>query len=91
MNIIEAIKSGKRFKRKIWNRKFHSANDLPTLLSEDIVADDWVIEEQKIELSWNEIEKAIKGWMSFCVSAKVPYTPNPFYLEIKRDLGFTDG
>ena len=46
MNLVEAIKSGKRFRRKSWtNREFFDVNvsrlDLPV---DAIIADDWEVE-----------------------------------------------
>ena len=62
MNIIEAIKSGRRFKRKddiIW----YSDKNLWIHYS-DVLAEDWEIEpepepEEKIELSWKQIKAAL--------------------------------
>ena len=60
MNLIEAVKSGKRFKRKthtLWN------DNLPDTIYEfsyrSILADDWEIEERKIEITESEFDKAL--------------------------------
>lgn len=54
MNIIEAIKSGKRFRRS-WHADYSKTEfplrDLnPRFSCEDILAEDWEIEEEKVLL-----------------------------------------
>lgn len=55
MNIIEAIKSGKRFRRIAWQTVDWVSQDyghLPLRMSrEDIVADDWEVEEVPVQLT----------------------------------------
>ena len=60
MNIIEAIKSGKRFRRKSWtNRDYIKVNvsrlDLPL---DAIIADDWEVEEVPIQLTRSQFLRA---------------------------------
>ena len=65
MTLQEAIKSGKRFKRP-----FDAAWIEPVtgyyLEGEDILADDWEIEEQKVEITKSKLadayDKALADW-----------------------------
>lgn len=73
MNIIEAVKSGKRFRRKsvpyVWHSedKFYCLPGLQatglwstehTLSKEDLTADDWEIEEKKVEITKSQLTDA---------------------------------
>ncbi len=57
MNIIDAVKSGKRIKRSSWKSKDYW-NPLNFDL-EDIIATDWEIEERKIEITESEFDEII--------------------------------
>lgn len=55
MNILEAMHSGKRFRKKDWST-WNSFEDVPTFSKEYWLADDWEIEgEEKISITWREI------------------------------------
>ena len=60
MDLISAVKSGKRFKRKqilCWT------SSALTVDREDILADDWEIEEEKITITKEEFKRAcLSGW-----------------------------
>jgi len=60
MNIIDAIKSGKRFKRVEWlNSDYYSAN--PKFLNigtEDVLANDWEVESLPVTITANEFMNA---------------------------------
>lgn len=60
MNIIEAIKSGKRFKRPSYQdwRTYHGADRYFYFKESDLLANDWIIEEEKIPISKDELEYA---------------------------------
>jgi hypothetical protein len=61
MNIIEAIKSGKRFKRKghaLWSDG-PKYSVMVTMDWSDIVADDWEVEEKMIEITHSQFFEAI--------------------------------
>lgn len=62
MNIIEAAKSGKRFKRKIWGRFEESdlAGQVKIVAVGDILADDWEIEEKKVEITNSQFYEAYR-------------------------------
>lgn len=93
MKIIEAVKSGKRFRRKInyenmgW-LSFRTNNYIAGLCREDILADDWEIEGEKIALSWDEIENAIHGWTGWVHTTE--RAPIVNYKSIKKLLGFKE-
>lgn len=61
MNIIEAIKSGRRFRRIGWKNWISQDRcDLSLKLSrDDIVADDWEIESKQVMITR---EKLLKAW-----------------------------
>ena len=71
MNIIEAVKSGKIFRRKSWTHgesviemsdglyftpSYNAQRYIPCL--SDIIADDWETEEKKVEITRSQIKKA---------------------------------
>jgi len=61
VNIIEALKSGKRARRKSWEPHYgwfmpHFRFDITR---EDILADDWEIEEKKVTITYGQLEKAL--------------------------------
>jgi len=63
MNIIEAIKSGKRFRRKAWNIDdwvSQDRDDLPLRFTRgDVKADDWEVEEKPVTITR---EQFIAAW-----------------------------
>lgn len=105
MNIIEAMKSGKRFRKG--HRKFdykinsHWEKDVPPSLHEckdhewikskyfdleDLLSDDWEIEEEKIEITKSQLDKFF--------DAMAVHAGNGIY-SLKRDqmteyLGFKE-
>jgi hypothetical protein len=88
MNIIEAVKSGKRFRRIGWTRWYpddtvgnNIVDETPSCSKEDILATDWEIEERKVEITESEFENAYK----LCESSYNP-GPNDFYNRLKRGL-----
>jgi hypothetical protein len=55
MNIIEAVKSGKRFRRKIWVSEGYSFyDDYDKLQASDIAAEDWEIEEPIVTVTYSQ-------------------------------------
>lgn len=62
MNVIEAIKSGKRFRRKSWNIDdwvSQDRDDLPLRLNRgDVKADDWEIEERPVTITLSQFFEA---------------------------------
>lgn len=47
MNIIEAVRSGKPFKRKDWSDKSWQTADNNSFITEEVLADDWEIKPDK--------------------------------------------
>lgn len=62
MNIIDAIKSGKRYKRKAYREWYRPASPTSTCYSslqysdEDILADDWEVEPTPIVITREQFE-----------------------------------
>lgn len=102
MNIIEAIKSGKKFKRPNFNEwlcirsfdhcalsefRYVDPADGKASLSEcelrpvDVLADDWQVEEKKIEITEMALERAVDKIL--CLGE---WTNIKSYL--KKELGF---
>lgn len=60
MNIIAAVKSGKRFRREGYNNWFpFNADHYNSVSKQDILATDWEIEERKVEITEWELLKLI--------------------------------
>ena len=80
MNIIEAIKSGKRFRRKGQPRYLELFHDIDLCLSAvDITADDWEVEEAKVTLTRSQFDAA---WQ------KVIYFDSPTIRDLlAKELG----
>jgi len=91
MNIIEAVKSGKPFRRRSASRDERMWYKNPprmidnmsyTIPVDDIIADDWEIQEEKIELTAEQIRKAFR---------KAGYaTCTPRQDVILKQLGFKE-
>ena len=63
MNIITATMSGKRIKRKgetMWGNV--NTYGFLQLTKEDILADDWEVEEEKFEVTEGEILEALRDY-----------------------------
>lgn len=63
MTIIEALKSGKRFRRRsrggdLWNSPFEQLPTCRSITLCDIVEDDWEIDCGKIEVSYSQLREA---------------------------------
>lgn len=89
MNIIDAIKSGKRFRRKSWTgRDYIEANVYSLdLRIEALVADDWEVEEVRVTITESVLsaawEKAVKS-----SGYHDDYSPHGWlYAELKKELG----
>jgi hypothetical protein len=96
MNIIEAIKSGKKFRRSIWYaedwREPHEAEDvLRNTMFEALIAEDWEVEQQVIPLTKTKVieawSKALKKW-----GAKMEYSNGSItpIEELLKELGFEE-
>ena len=89
MNLQEAIKSGKRFRRpgEVWMEINYELGMIVTEglnstegginLVEDLLAEDWEVEGETRQLSWEELEDVLLPWASY-----------QGLVEIKKELGF---
>lgn len=98
MNIIEAIKSGKPFKRKHWGKYFIIINDLIVTetenreqvherlqpYSENLLADDWEIQEKTITMTESQFDEA---WEKFLENT-LGEGREANLEAIKKELGF---
>ena len=87
MNIIEAIKSGKPFRRKSWtNRGYLSPIGSIDLSCEAVIADDWEVEEKQVTITESDFKAAlVRTTRSF------PLYDEPHICEylsqLKKELG----
>lgn len=67
MNIIEAVQSGKMFRRKHssqWYAPFDPAINPPQMLAfyhSDLLLDDWEVEEEKIEVTKRQLKHVFEN------------------------------
>lgn len=59
MNLIEAVRSGKPFKRPRMPHFYDERLASATLTKEDILADDWETQEEKIEITREQLINAM--------------------------------
>ena len=81
MNIIQAVKSGKRRKRKN-TPDWEDANGSYIYTIKDILATDWEIEERKIEITENDFDDALRE--AYAQSATT--IGGDLYQELKKRL-----
>jgi hypothetical protein len=96
MNVIEAIKSGKRFRRASWNpgdwAEPHEAEEvLKNTMFEALMAEDWEVEQQVISVTKTQVcaawSKAMAKWAAKPEYTPPHMTPLPEFLE---ELGFKE-
>lgn len=96
MNIIEAIKSSKRFRRASWNSRDwaepHEAESvLRNTMFDALMAEDWEVEQQVISVTKTQIcaawAKALAKWSARPEFTAPHMTPLPEFLE---ELGFKE-
>ena len=101
MNLVEALRTNKQVTRKFWaniNSEYWICSSLTqhiTLTVDDMMADDWMVVERKIELNENELKVILKK------ALQKTYETAPFLYEenspayhvlckhILNELGFT--
>lgn len=64
MNIIEAIKSGKRFKRKTWETYLLNCVEQNFTLKE-VLADDWEVEPTPVTITREQFVEAWRNVFTF--------------------------
>ncbi len=84
MNIIDAVKSGRPFKRKGHAHYTHPLQDGVFVSKEDLLADDWELETEKKELSWYDIRIAIAKVYNCDLSNNLSLH------ALKEELGFKE-
>jgi hypothetical protein len=90
MNIIEAIKSGKRFRRKgnlKWVHPFDCNEGAYCFSVNGLIAEDWEVEEKKVTITAEQLETA------FNAALRPEILTGSFYNileELKKELGFKE-
>ena len=87
MNIIDAIKSGKRYRRKTFHTTWFSVSDVVSWAQSDILADDWEIEEVRVTINASDLKMA---WIKACENIKRYDDTTPSHwlcVELKKELG----
>lgn len=92
MNLIEALRSGKKFKRshwQIWHQcDAHYCND--TYKREEVLAEDYEIQkEEKIEISRAQFEVAFKATANHLEAWGITAS-NTFQEILSKNLGFKE-
>ena len=89
MNIIEAIKSGKKCKRRSWKKKWIDPKDRShyiNLTFDDLAANDWEVEEKQVTITESHFESAVaRANQSFSI-----YNPPhicEYLTQLKKELG----
>ena len=59
MNLIDAVRSGERIKRRSWEQ-YHLAGAL-TFTTSDILADDWQVEEPSVAVTYSQFWTAYRN------------------------------
>ncbi len=93
MNLIEALKTGKRFTRKSWTESlgktvWMSSVDGCNLLKKDILADDWEVEDEKVTITKSQLYSALhKARLLEQSFDKFPAGVSSIYEFIAKELG----
>lgn len=89
MNIAEAIKSGKKCKRRPWKKKWIDPTDRShyiNLTFDDLAANDWEVEEKQVTITESHFESAVaRATQSFSM-----YNPPhicEYLTQLKKELG----
>jgi hypothetical protein len=87
MNIIEAVKSGKRMRRRAWcGSMYKFVEDWTLLVSTDVLADDWEVEEKKVTITESDFKAAlVRTTRSFSLYDG-PYICE-YLSQLKKELG----
>lgn len=103
MNIIEAIKSGKNIRRKVdacfrspkvWEVKVHAGIITYHFDKEDLLADDWEVEEEKIPITLSDVADAyamgLRHAETFRSISRRDGREEMEYTALLRRLGFVE-
>jgi len=85
MNIIEAVKDGRRFRRGGSEYWFCRADTSWIMSEEGLASDDWEIDEKKVEVTEEQVKAAL------CKNIDLlPYWKDlGFITKVCKDLGLT--
>lgn len=87
MTIIEAIKSGRPFKRSSWNRDFIRPPFVNlNLPAEDLIADDWEVESTPVTITREQFDAAWRKAEDICENMEIT-TRHYLYELVVRELG----
>ena len=86
MNILDAIKSGKRFYRKSWPVSGNSISfdEIGKLSIAAILAEDWEVEEREVTIKESQFEQA---WNTLYRLMKDKCSPDYIKANLKKELG----
>jgi hypothetical protein len=92
MTIIEAIKSGKRFRRKnqqtYYNKFGHWDAPIGWIFSaDDVLADDWEVEEKKVEITKAQLSAAWNRLVDRFEHSGYNLSLFPTSYELAKELG----
>jgi hypothetical protein len=92
MNLIEAIKSGRRFRRKIWSSRWEELSgedsQFLNLPVQAILADDWEVEPAYVTITGDQFDAAIEevNKKVYCPPRSSPHISE--YIDfLKKELG----
>lgn len=85
MNIIEAINSGRPYKRR-HNLSWHYSSENNAHCKEDIIADDWQIQEECITISESQFNEACRKVRNSSITSVTKI--DEVIDEFKKELGF---
>lgn len=97
MNIIDAVKSGKKIRRPSfgWGWIYlRSEGYTFSLNRQDILADDWEIEEKKVEITYERLKEAFESaspsYQPYSSQLGVPIVSYPSVEVVAKELGLLD-
>jgi hypothetical protein len=87
MNIIEAVKSGKRFRRTSWEGNvWFKTSDIVPWSKSDILADDWEVEEKQVTITESQFEEALNRTSDKFNLYNPPHICE-YLSQLKKELG----
>jgi len=84
MNILEAIYSGRRFKRPYWDAWYTSQIPELSFDIQDVLADDWELEELPVLITGEMFDEA---WQRAEIRDRHGEVLGGFKIRLKRELG----
>lgn len=86
LNLIEAVRTGKRYKREQWEDSHWCVPDFNYKLSPaDILADDWIVKDDKqITIKFTDLERA---WIKATQKPKILIVG---LLDLSEELGLLE-